>query len=199
MPDMPSITILKRNLYKAVQEEHGNTYHFSGTTPADLTAWKALADALIAAERPTVPSDTEFVQAYGYQAGTSHSIAQIDYRVSPNVVLSGTGAFSGNRQTLEAAATVRWPTPDFTERGKRIYLRKYLHAVYTQTFPDVDKLLATQKAAMVTWAAKLIDGTLPGGFKYCGPQGAVASAATVADMVVTRELKRRGKRPPTTP
>lgn len=198
MPDTPSITILKRCTYKSVLEEFGNTYHFSGTQPADLAAWKTLADAIIAAERPTMPADVEFVQAYGYNAGNDNSVAQIDYRVSPNVVLSGTGGFTGGgRNNLEVAATVRWPTPGFTSRGKRIYLRKYYHAVYTSVFPDMDKLLASQKATFATFAAKLIDGTLPGGFKYCGPQGAVASAPQVNDYTTTRELKRRGKRNPT--
>lgn len=198
MPDMPSITIIKRAKYKGVDEEFGNTFHFSGTQPADLAAWKTLADALIAAERPIYPADVEFVQAYGYNAGSELSVAQIDYRVSPNVLLNATGAFTGGgRQSLEVASTVRWPTPNFTSRGKRIYLRKYLHAMWAKSYPDYDQLLATQSTAIATWAAKLIDGTLPGTFKYCGPQGAVASAPQVNGFLTTRELKRRGKRNPT--
>src|SRR6266576_2358533 len=37
----PSLTIVKRFNYRGdVDEEFSNTYHFSGTTPADAAAWK---------------------------------------------------------------------------------------------------------------------------------------------------------------
>lgn len=195
---MPSITIIKDFSYRGVLEEYSNTYHFSGTQPADAAAWKALADAIITAERPCYQAAVRFVQAYGYNAGSDLSVAQIDYRVSPNTVLTGTDTTFGSVFCPgDVAATIRWPTSQFTSRGKRIYLRKYMHNVAPQAFPNQDKLLGLQKTAFGTFAAKLIDGTLPGSFRYCGPQGAVALAPQVSDYLTTRTLKRRGKRPPT--
>lgn len=198
MPDQPSITIVKRFTYRGdTTEEFSNTYHFSGTTPANLAAWKTLADAIIAAEAPTVSAGVAFVQAYGYEAGNDNSVAQIDYRVAP---LSPTvGSFTGGTNPAapgDVAATTRWATPNFTSRGKRIYCRKYWHAVFMQA-AATDTLATTQRTALQTFGAKLIDGTLPGSFKYCGPQGAVLSAPETSAWLTTRTLKRRGKRPPT--
>lgn len=199
VPDQPSITIVKRFTYRGALEEFSNTYHFSGTTPATAAAWKTLADAMIAAEAPTVPADVGFVNAYGYEAGNDHSVAQIDYRIAPNTVV--TGSFSLGAASLapgDVAATTRWPTPDLTSRGKRIYLRKFWHCVAVAGPAASDNLLGTQRTALNTFAAKLIDGTLPGSFKYCGPQGAVAGVGVTSVYLTTRTLKRRGKRPPTT-
>jgi hypothetical protein len=62
---------------------------------------------------------------------------------------------------------------------------------------DADKVDTTWITAANTFGAKMIDGTLPGGAKYCGPQGAVLSAPEASQWLTTRTLKRRGKRPPT--
>lgn len=195
MPDTPSITIVKRFQYRGQDEEFSNTYHFSGTTPADAAAWKTLADGIIAIEKLTQNSQTKFVRAYGYVAGTEHSVAQIDYTVPPNTLLSGTGTFTGGSLAPgDAAVNIRWLTPDLNSRGKHIYCRKYMHNVYVETaVPDL--VLDSQKTAFQTFAGKMIDGTLPGGVKYCGPQGAVLSSPRVDQYITTRTLKRRGKRP----
>lgn len=197
MPDMPSITLVKRFTYRGKLEEFSNKYHFSGTTPANDAAWKTLADGIIAAEKLTVPSFVEFIRAYGYNAGNEHSVAQIDYTVPPNTVVVGTLSISaGNSWTSgDVAATIRWYTGELNTRGKKIYCRKYMHGVANQV-ADHDLLADVQRTAMNTYAAKLIDGTLPGSFKYCGPQGATLSAPVTDPYLTTRTLKRRGKRPP---
>jgi len=200
MPDTPSITIVKSFSYRGAPEEFSNTYHFSGTQPADAAAWKTLADAIITAERPCNESNVTWVKAYGYNAGNDNSVAQIDYRIAPNTVLAGTLSSDGMQMLSgDTAATLRWNTPGFTSRGKRIYLRKFMHGVRAFSLAQPDKVNGNQSAAWATFAAKLIDGTLPGSFRYCGPQGAVASAPVVGQWLTTRTLKRRGKRPPTSP
>lgn len=195
MPDTPSIVLVKRFTYRGQNEEFSNKYHFSGTTPVDTAAWKALADAMITAEKPTVDSRVSWVRAYGYVAGNDNSVAQIDYTLPPNTVVSGTAALTAGYETPgDVAATVRWYTGALNSRGKKIYCRKYLHGVMRHaTVPD--QLNAVNSVALATWAAKLIDGTLPGTFRYCGPQGAVLSAPAVDPWLTTRTLKRRGKRP----
>ena len=196
MPDTASITIVKSFDYRGAREEFSNTYHFEGTTPANDAAWKTLADAIITAEKPTVDNSVQFVRAYGYVAGNENSVAQIDYTVPPNTVAIGTGAFggTGNEMPGDVAATIRWYTGALSSRGKKIYCRKYMHNVYSGT--DQDHLNAAQRTALGVFAAKLIDGTLPGSFKYCGPQGADLSTPEVSQWLTTRTLKRRGKRPP---
>lgn len=194
MPDTPSITIVKKFTYRGLAEEWSNKYHFSGPVPADTAAWKTLADAIIAAERPCVSSVTTFVRAYGYAAGNDFSVAQIDYTLAPAVVLAGSYSTGGQVPSPgDVAAWVRWYT-GASANGKKIYCRKYFHDVYTSA---ADQLATAQKTAMVTYAGKMIDGTLPNGVKYCGPQGAVLSNPAVGSFVTTRTLKRRGKRNPT--
>jgi len=196
VPDTPSIVLVKRFSYRGQNEEFSNKYHFSGTTPVDAAAWKTLADAIIAQEITTVPNTVSWVRAYGYAAGNENSVAQIDYTVAPNTPAVGTLAVgTGVTTPGDIAATIRWYTGQTNSRGKKIYCRKYMHAaLHLNT--DADIIYPAQKTAMQTYAAKLIDGTLPGSFKYCGPQGAVLSLPVVDQYLTTRTLKRRGKRPP---
>jgi len=195
MPDTPSITIVKSFTYRGQPEEFSNTYHFTGTTPANTAAWKALADAIIAAEKLAVQPSVSFVRAYGYEAGTEHSVAQIDYAVAPNTIVVGTQPFpSGVAVPGDIALTIRWETGRLNSRGKKIYCRKYMHGALSDGAP-VDKVYTGQATAYLTFANKLIDGTLPGSFKYCAPQGALCTTPSVGEYLTTRTLKRRGKRP----
>lgn len=196
VPDTSSITIVKKFTYRGKREEFSNKYHFSGTTPANEAAWKTLADAMIAVEKTTVHTGVTFVRAYGYEAGNELSVAQIDYEAAPLTPVAGTLAQSsatGLAAQPESAVTIRWRTPDRNSRKKWIYLRKYYHG--TVSDPGGDLVATNAMAAFTTWANKLTDGTLPGGFKYCGPQGAVAGPMQVNPYFTTRELTRRGKRP----
>jgi hypothetical protein len=199
VPDTPSITIVKSFTYRGIAEEFSNTYHFSGTTPANEAAWKTLADAIFAAEKLTVTNAVTFVAAYGYEAGNENSVAQLDYRVAPyGPPVSGTHVASGQLMPGDVAATARWWTGVSSSRGKKVYCRKYFHGIDGHNTTR-DLVEPSQKTKLETYCAKLIDGTLPGSFKYCGPQGAVLSAPTVSAYLTTRTLKRRGRRPPTSP
>lgn len=196
MPDTPSITLVKRFTYRDTLEEFSNTYHFNGTIPLNDAAWLALADAMILAEKPTVQASVSWVRAYGYEPGNEHSIWQHSYDGPPSTAQVGTMALGTQRDVPgDIAVTVRWYTGQINSRGKKIYCRKYLHGAVAH-ISDIDEVGAQQKTAMQTWAAKLIDGTLPGSFKYCGPQGATLSSPSVNAYLTTRTLKRRGKRPP---
>lgn len=194
MPDTPSITIVKSFSYRGVAEEWANTYHFSGDTPANAADWKTLADAIIAQEKTLQTSTTTFVKAYGYVAGNESSVWQINYADPPNTVVAGTLPGGGMpRAPGDAAFWVRWKTPDRNTKGRPIYLRKYFHGVMLDG--GGDSIYAAQKTAATAYAAKMIDGTLPGNFRVCGPQGAVASAPKVTSFATTRTLKRRGSDP----
>lgn len=198
VPDTASIVIVKRFDYRGADEEFSNRYHFEGTTPANRAAWKTLADAIITAERPTTISAVKFCKAYGYEPSNDNSVAQIDYRVPPDTPeLAGTSPASGQQAPGDVAATIRWFTGAYNSRGKKIYCRKYMHGVIIDA-GDEDKLNINQITTYGVFANKLIDGTLPGSFKYCGPQGADLSDPRVDPYLTTRTLKRRGRRPPTT-
>jgi hypothetical protein len=197
MPDTPSIVTIKRFDWRGSPEEWSNKYHFEGSTPAAAADWKILADAIIAEERKCVTNNVSFVRAYGYVAGNDNSVAQIDYTLPPNVVVTGNYAGVVNDKTPgDVAATIRWWTGVTSSRGKKVYCRKYFHDVYKQGSLQ-DTLATTQRTALAALGAKLIDGSLPGSFKYCGPQGADLAPPEVNNYLTTRTLKRRGKRPPT--
>lgn len=193
MPDTPSITIVKTMTYRGKREEFSNKYHFTGTTPANAAAWKTLADWVISQEREIMHSGIKFVRAYGYEAGNELSVAQIDYEAAPLTPVAGKQPAPNGLANPESAITVRWRTGDRNSRKKWIYLRKYYHGVPNSGSGDnVDANTLTNANAI---AAALIAGSGPGGFKYCGPQGAAALTSEANPYYTTRELKRRGKRP----
>lgn len=191
MPDTPSITINKEITYRGLPEITGNTYHFSGTKPTTDAGWHDLALAIWNAERTFLDGTTKFVGYLGYDAGNPHAVSIKNY--NEDGTTKPTGALSGlaTKAPGDMAVWVRWTTPERTSRGKRIYLRKYFHEVPYEE----DAVPSSTKALMLTYANKMIDGTLPGGVRVCGPQGAVASMPYVSPWVTTRTLKRRGKRP----
>lgn len=196
MADTPSITIVKRFQYRGLPEEYSNTYHFSGTTPSDQAGWKTLADAVIAAERMCLGGAVSYVRAYGYEAGNEHSVATVDYvALGGTLVIGGLATPSGaTSQPGDVAMWVRMKRPGRSSKGKNVYCRKYFHPA-VGTSSDVDLVHPTVRAAMVTLANKLTDGTLPGSFRWTAPQGGALSEPFAGTNLTTRSLKRRGKRP----
>lgn len=200
VPDTDSVIIVKRFTYRGALEEWSNRYHLEGTTPTTPTTWKALYDAIIASEKAVYPANHSVVRAYGYVAGNDNAVDVVDYTVSPLSPVAGTLTMATNyvRAPGDAAVTLRWGTPDFA-RGKRVYLRKYFHGAVNDSSVNQDAVASGQVTAMTAHGAKMYDGTLPGGMKVCGPQGADAISHAASAFITTRTLKRRGKRPPTAP
>lgn len=197
MPDTPSITIVKSFAWKGVYEEWSNKYHFSGTTPADLAAWTALAIALADQEKLALANTVSIRRAFGYEAGNENAVAVVDFATVSGGVRVGSQvpAGSGVIAPGDVAVQVRWKTAEMTTNNKPIYLRKYFHGAYMAGSGDT--IANPQLTALGVLAAKLYDGTLPGSFRVCGPQGAAAVSHSVPTFAVTRQLRRRGKRNPT--
>lgn len=191
MPDTPSITINYDFPYRGKQETFSNTYHFSGPTPGNPAEWKEFADAIWASTHPFFSTAVKYRGHYGYQAGNEHAVDIRDY-IAEGIVPQG-GRLNAATVTApgDVAVWVRWATPDRNARGKIIYLRKYFHGVET----NGDLVGGQALPELKLYAAKMTDGTLPGGRKICGPQGAVAGAWKVAPNASFRQLKRTGKRP----
>src|SRR5439155_20108573 len=188
MPAMPSLTIVKKFTYRDVGEEFSNRYHFSGGVPADATAWKALAAAVITAEKATQTPTTSWVRAYGHVNDDSVAAWTYDYLAAGSAVVGVPAGWSGgNPMPGDVAVWVRWQTANYTSRGKRIYLRKFFHNVW-QSSSDVDKLVAAQKTALETYGAAWVTGFISNQYKICGPLGAAGSAPIASTWLTTRTL-----------
>lgn len=198
MATVVGVTLVKRINYRGdATEEFSNQYWLSGGVPADATAWKALADALIAQEKTVYPSGVTVVRAYGYNdnSPTAASVWSYDY-LSHTATVAGTLAVgTGVANPGDCAVWVRWRTSRNNSKGKPIYLRKYIHpAVSSAGTPDV--VLPAQRTALLALGNKLYDGTfLDARTIRSASSSETITAADTSPYVTTHTLKRRGKRP----
>lgn len=195
MPDTPSITLVKEFTYRGQAEEWSNTYHFVGDTPGNPAEWETLARAIWVSERTVLSDTNKLVQAYGYQAGSEISVAQVDFRPGSQTGLGGgaIGPAGGQAMAGDQALWVR-AFVGLSATGKKVYVRKYYHGSWVQN-GSPDLALPAMKTALLAHAAVMLGGTLPGDAVWSGPQGAIPIQPKASDYVTTRTLKRRGKRP----
>lgn len=193
------LTVIKKFTYRGdANEEYSNQYWFTGATPADGAAWRALFDALVAQEK-TLLGWTTTIKGYGYDdpSPTANSIWSVDLRNAPNTTVAGTlvvGA-TGIPAPGDDAVWCRWKTNRLTIKGKPIYLRKYYHPAIISTSGG-DTVLAAQVTALNAFATKMRDGSFLDGRTLTDRNHTdtlVSSSASA--FVTTRTLKRRGKRP----
>jgi len=197
MAATPSLTIVKKMQYRNFSdEEWSNTYHFNGGTPADSAAWKALADAVIAQEKTVFKSYCSVVRAYGHEAGNPISVWTYNYETGSGAV-PGTFNPGSSYYPLagDQAGVLEWETADFTSRGKRIYLRKFIHAGAEEADTQGDTVHPDWADALDAYGAAWVTGFISGTYTIAGPNGADGSSPKHLPYVTTRTLKRRGKRP----
>lgn len=199
MSDQTGLTVIKKFTYRGVSEEYSNTYHFTGSVPADGTAWRALFDALVTIEKPIYKSDVTVVRGYGYDSDADDAVAvwSVDLTVSPETPVAGTHAVGTSPSSAgDSAVWVRWKTSRLNTKGKAIYLRKYFHPGYQTSAADGDTIFAAQKTALLALGAKLDDGSFISGRKITarGHDDTITSHGA-SSYLTTRTLKRRGKRP----
>lgn len=194
------LTIVKKFSYRGdANEEWSNTYHFTGTVPADSTAWRALFDAVVLQEKTVYTADVHVIRGYGYadDADNATSVWTVDLEVSPETPVAGTlsiGTQSYNPG--DCAVWARWKTSRLNTKGKAIYLRKYFHLALSASTSDFDTIGAAQKAALIAFAGKMDDGTLVGSRKITArTHDDVILNHGASSYITTRSLKRRGKRP----
>lgn len=201
MADAVGVTLIKTMTYRAdATEEYSNQYWLTGAVPADATAWKALADALIAQEKLVYPSVVVVVRAYGYDSDldTATAVWSWDYAAAGTSV---PGTFAPGANPLapgDGACWVRWKTSRLNTKGKAIFLRKYFHPA-VMAGSDInthDNVMTAQKTALAALGTKLRDGTFLDGRTITarGQTDTIVSSAG-STYVTTRTLKRRGKRP----
>lgn len=197
MAATPSLTIVKKFLYRAFSdEEFSNTYHFNGGTPSDGTAWKALADAVIDDEKACYTSAASVVRAYGHEAGNTISVWTYDYEAHSETVAGTCTVETGGHQWAgDQAGVLQWQTADFTSRGKRIYLRKFFHSGESGPGSLYDALGSNCTTGYEALGAAWVSGYISSTYVIAGPNGAAGSNPEALPWVTTRTLKRRGKRP----
>lgn len=194
------LTIVKDMTYRDVAgEEWSNTYAFSGSTPADSTAWKALFDAVVAQEKTCYHSGSRVIKGYGYNkipdTGDA-AVWTVDLRPSSTTVAGTLSTATGAMIAGDQAAWVRWSLNRFNSKGKRVYLRKYFHSGLVNTGGTSDTCLAGYKTALAAYGTFLMGGTLSGSRTIVDKLGNVPIATVASTYITTRTLKRRSKRPP---
>lgn len=181
----PSVKVTKTFTYRGSQREFSNRYHFNGGVPADLAAWYALMDAIVLAEKSTMPNSVTIVACTGYLAGSELPVASKTYTTVC------TGAFSLFEESPgQDAALIRYATTARSSRNHPIYLFNYYHATGSQNGNGPDLVNLAQKVALEAYADAWLAGITAGGLTAvrAGPHGATATARQVKPNITHRDF-----------
>lgn len=190
-----SVTIIKHFSWRGNTEEWSNRYHLTAA-PSDDTAWKSLADALIALEKTIYPYQHVVVRAYGHTSDDDPAVWSYDYLAHSESVAGTLSISARYLNPGDVACWVRWDTGRNDSRGHNIYLRKYFHGTINDgTTPDA--IADPQGTALTAFGEALLD-PIDGSISMAGPDGnAPPGPVAKSAWATTRTLKRRGARPPT--
>jgi len=185
-----SVRIVKQFTYRGALRNFSNRYHIGTAAPADAAHWDTLFDAITAAEKaiylPLASGGAKIVQAVGYAAGSEVPVETKTYS------LDGTGAFTGYGFTPgDAAALIRYSTPDRSSKNHPVYCFNYYHAIGSaNTVGANDTLNASQRTAMGTYASAWISGFSDGTttFHRSRPTGDLCTGSLVETLITHRDL-----------
>lgn len=186
MAAAPSIKIIKSIPWKGGVQNWSNRYHFTGTLPADSTHWTTLSDAIVAAEKLLFNPYVKIVEAVGYDAGSDVPIFSKAYGSA-----ACTASNTGDVQSAEVVALVRYGTATRTSKNHPLYLFNYYHGAYCTSSTANDWLLNGQKTLLGTYAAEWLTGFSDGAVNHtrCGPNGDVATSQVVESYVTHRDFR----------
>lgn len=192
MAATPSIRIVSSFTYRGATQLFSSRFHFSGGTPADLSAWHALAEDIIAGATGGVrygilaplPSHVTVVRAIGYDASSDVSVYDEDFSLNGDSVVA-------DHASGDSCMLLRWLTAARSSKGHPIYLFSYLHGACSASSTDGDTLdsgmrTRAQDFAQRWWDAGFTDGTNT--YKRAGPNGATAVSSEVDPFVRHRDF-----------
>jgi hypothetical protein len=197
MAAVTGLTVVKRFTYRTdPTEEFSNTYHFKNPPPGDDASWQVLLDDVVNHEKAVFPPDVFYARAYGYDSDdpNAHNVFVHEYPDTggPAGTFPITGSFA--RFAGDQASLCLWTTSRLNTRGKKIYLRKYFHAGFTESAGG-DALETTYLVALQNFVGLTGIQAVHGGLRSLGHDETIVGYG-VSPYVTTRTLKRRGKRPP---
>jgi hypothetical protein len=192
-PDkMASVRIVKQFTYREVARQFSNRYHIGVNFPQTPAAWKTLIDNVAGAETDLFPplanGGAKIVAGYGLGPNSNIPVHEETYNYD-GVLAHDTWSPSPG----DAAAIVKYTTPDRSIRNHPIYLWSYYHAVGAQPGVDGDKLNTVQHAAIQAYANAWLTGFSDGSTTYRRSRpnnGTIATAATCELDISHRDLPR---------
>jgi hypothetical protein len=192
MATTSSIRIVKQFTYRGALRTFSNRYHMGTAVPPDSTHWTTLADLIVLNEKatymPLASAGAKIVQAVGYGPGSEVPVFTKTYATD------GTGAFANWFSSPgDAAALVRYSTPDRSTKNHPIYCFNYYHACGWQgSLAQADTLNSAQAAAMLTYATHWITGFSDGTTTYnrSRPSGDLCTGSIVEPFITHRDLPR---------
>lgn len=116
------VSVTKGMMFQGKDQEWSNVYCYEvGLVNPDFDA---LADAIVAAERPVHGSQVSFRKVQVWDVGLPPNLMRV------SKPLSGTGSATNNDQYIECAHLVKWPLPRSTAglSSRQRSLKKYLHS-----------------------------------------------------------------------
>jgi len=181
------VVITKEFTFRNLPERFSNGYTFqTGSTGVDEADMAAAAAQLIAMERQFHASTVRFVYALGGMLG--ENATYVEEFATPLAGAANPG--SGHQEVCVLAES---------KFGQRRYMRKWYHCNVTAAAGSgnqADVLDGTFRTTVETALQLLTNGQMPQGWRYCRPNGALATEPFTCDQFLrTHQLKARGKRP----
>lgn len=175
------VTITKSVLFREVQQEFHNTYHYE-ILAAVLVPSAAIVDEIEAKERDLHSNDVNFLRARVWTAGGTEAQNQMIHQEN----LTGVGVQSANgTMDRERAVLVRWPA-GVDILGRPVYLRKFYHSCGNCAGQNVGSTGILQNTTPLNLAqrdaiASSVDGITEVGvasdsWRLCSPRGRHAQA-----------------------
>lgn len=179
-----AVAITKQTMWHGVQEQFDNVYYYDGppVTGSNPDLWKAVVDAVVAAEKPVHGTNVEFITGRIWSAGGT---------ILQNVTLGlfdldGFGTGLSVKYFKEAAVLVEWECDRVNVLGRKVYLRKFIRPC---------SVLNGASDAMMQGEAQL-DSVTKGPFKaYANKVQELSVGASLENFVLTSPTGRQPRNP----